>query len=408
MLLKISTATTVTIGPVLDADGAAVTTAVVTNLSLSKNGSSAALTTETLTHVANGYYTLALTSGNTNTLGNLEVFVNNTAMSMTVFRYNIIAAQVYDSIVSGSDLLQVDVREMLANVITSGTLDATATAEIADAVLEESILDHRNVAHSLAKYIYQIKQATLTIDGIVSTAITPTTLTFSSNVAATTSAYAHAVLLFISGPLAGENSPIISYTSTNGVFVLEEPLTAAPSDGDEFVVIAGSHVHAIADIQAGLATSSGVTSAFTEIKGAGWSASTDTLEKISDATGTTVNVAPFSATLPQRVQGTRIDVFYKEAMTITVAVFDESNDPVDLTTQGNLRVAIERRDGTDLQVVENAGITISGTDSNQFTFTCDATATGTLGQHYWSLRRTTNNEVLAHGQWQVLPAAFDN
>ena len=374
MLLKISTATTVTIGPVLDADGAAVTTAVVTNLSIAKNGSSAALTTETLTHVANGYYTLALTSSNTNTLGNLEVFVNNTAMSMTVFRYNIIAAQVYDSIISGSDLLQVDVREMLANVITSGTLDATATAEIADAVLEESILDHRNVAHSLAKYIYQIKQATLTIDGIVSNAITPTTLTFSSNVAATTSAYAHAVLLFISGPLAGENSPIISYTSTNGVFVLEEPLTAAPSDGDEFVVIAGSHVHAVQDI----------------------------------ADAININVAPFSATLPQRVQGTRIDVFYKEAMAITVAVFDESNDPVDLTTQGNLRVAIERRDGTDLQVVENAGITISGTDSNQFTFTCDATATGTLGQHYWSLRRTTNNEVLAHGQWQVLPAAFDN
>jgi hypothetical protein len=63
------------------------------------------------------------------------------------------------------------------------------------------------------------------------------------------------VLLFTTGPLAGENSPIISYDSTNGVFLLEEPLTAAPSNGDEFVVIAGSHVHAVADIQSGLATS---------------------------------------------------------------------------------------------------------------------------------------------------------
>lgn len=156
-----------------------------------------------------------------------------------------------------TELSRIDVATSTRLASASYTTPPTVNA-IADAVLEESILDHKNVAHSLAKYIYQIKQATLTIDGVVSNAITPTTLTFSSNVVATTSAYAHAVLLFVSGPLAGENSPIISYNNTNGVFVLEEPLTAAPSNGDEFVVIAGSHVHAIADIQAGLATSTQV------------------------------------------------------------------------------------------------------------------------------------------------------
>ena len=40
---------------------------------------------------------------------------------------------------------------------------------------------------------------------------------------------------------------------------------------------------AVTEIQAGLATSSGVTSAFSEIKGAGWRSSTDTLEEIADA-----------------------------------------------------------------------------------------------------------------------------
>jgi len=253
-----------------------------------------------------------------------------------------------------------------------GTYIVDDATHAADAVLDEPYADH-NIAGTIGKLLNTIRKSNLAIDGVVSAAITPTTLTFSSNVVATTSAYAHAVLLFVSGPLAGENSPIISYNSTNGVFVLEEPLTAAPSVNDEFVVIAGSHVHSVADIAAAI----------------------------------DINVAPFSATLPQRVQGTRVDVFYKEAIAITIAVFDESNDPVDLTTQGSLRVCIERRDGTDLQAIENAGITIGGGDSNQFTFTCDATATGTLGQHYWSLRRTANNEVLAHGQWQVLPAAFD-
>jgi ActR/RegA family two-component response regulator len=155
-----------------------------------------------------------------------------------------------------------DIQTRLPAALESGriaaALDSAATAAVADAVLTESILDHRNVAHSLAKYIWQIRQANLTIDGTVSNAITPTTLTFSSNVVATTSAYAHAVLLFTTGPLAGENSPIISYNSTNGVFVLEEPLTAAPSNGDEFVVIAGSHVHSVADIQSGLASQASV------------------------------------------------------------------------------------------------------------------------------------------------------
>jgi hypothetical protein len=132
-------------------------------------------------------------------------------------------------------------------------LDSASVNAVADQVWDEAYADH-NTAGSFGKLLNTIRKANLTIDGTVSNAITPTTLTFSSNVVATTSAYAHAVLLFTTGPLAGENSPIISYDSTNGVFLLEEPLTAAPSNGDEFVVIAGSHVHSVADIQSGLAT----------------------------------------------------------------------------------------------------------------------------------------------------------
>lgn len=183
-----------------------------------------------------------------------------------------------------------DMRGTDSALLASNYTAPPTTGSIADAVLTESILDHRNVAHSLAKYIYQIRQANLTIDGTVSNAITPTTLTFASNVAATTSAYAHAVLLFTTGPLAGENSPIISYNSTNGVFLLEEALTAAPSDGDEFVVIAGSHVHSVADIQAGLATSAAVAAEAVKtaniLDGVAWI--------LADATGAIA--APQSAT----------------------------------------------------------------------------------------------------------------
>ena len=57
-LLKQSTASTVIVGPVLDANGAAVTTAVVGDFGIAKNGTTATLSGATVTHVANGYYTI--------------------------------------------------------------------------------------------------------------------------------------------------------------------------------------------------------------------------------------------------------------------------------------------------------------------------------------------------------------
>ena len=164
-----------------------------------------------------------------------------------------------------------------------GTYIVDDATHVVDAVLDEAYADH-NIAGTIGKLLNTIRKSNLAIDGVVSNAITPTTLTFSSNVVATTSAYAHAVLLFVSGPLAGENSPIISYTSTNGVFVLEEPLTAAPSNGDEFVVIAGSHVHSVAEIAAAIS----------------------------------ITVAPATATSPEKIEGDEI----------TVAVGDVSSIPL--------------------------------------------------------------------------------
>ena len=233
-VLKQSTAATILVGPVLDADGAAYTSAVIGDFNLTKNGSTAALAAAaTATHSHNGMYLIQLTTGNTDTLGRLDVSMNNTSYGMTNHRYEVLSANQFDALV------------------TNGSVTPAA---IADAVWDEPYSQH-TTAGTFGKLMDILRKSNLTIDGTVSNAITPTTLTFSSNVSATTSAYAHAVLLFVSGPLAGENSPIVSYTSTNGVFVLEEPLTAAPSNGDEFVVIAGSHVHAIADIAAGVLAS---------------------------------------------------------------------------------------------------------------------------------------------------------
>ena len=291
---------------------------------------------------------------------------------------------------------------LAAPTATYEVYDKANKLAIADAVLEESILDHRSVNHSLARFISQIRNANLTIEGTVSSAITPTTLTFSSNVSATTSAYAHAVLLFVSGPLTGENSPIISYNSTNGVFVLEEVLTAAPSNGDEFVVIAGSHVHSVADIQSGLATSSGVTAGFTEIKGAGWSSATDTLEEIRDAIGSSVTVAPLQATAPNRVAGTEIVTYINDTSAIgPIAITDGDGTAVNLSAL-TLKVCVEKIDGT---VLANITPSVSGAGNNQVTFTPTSDCVVKTGTFRWSLRKTSNNQVYALGDFVVDPAA---
>ncbi len=193
-LLKQSTAATIVVGPVLDASGAAVTTAVAANFSIAKNGTVAALTTETVTHSVNGHYTIALTTGNTNTLGQLDVIVNASTMAMANHRYTILTAGMFDAIVTNGRLIYSD----------------TANSEV-----------HVTGAKHIAADVHQMQDDVITAAAIADNAITA---------------------------------------------------AALASD-------------AVTEIQSGLATTTGMTAAFTEIKGAGWSSSTDTLKDIAASSG---------------------------------------------------------------------------------------------------------------------------
>ena len=101
-LLKQSTASTVIVGPVLDANGAAVTNAVVGDFKLAKNGTTATLSGATVTHDANGYYTVALTTGNTDTVGRLAIYSGNTAHSMATHHWTVLLASVFDAILTNA------------------------------------------------------------------------------------------------------------------------------------------------------------------------------------------------------------------------------------------------------------------------------------------------------------------
>ena len=108
-LLKLSTAATTIVGPILDSAGAEYTGAVIGDLSITKNGTTAAMAAAaTLTHISNAYYTLVFTTGNTDTLGRLDITCNKSTYQMPPKSFMVHTANVFDALVAGTDYLEVD------------------------------------------------------------------------------------------------------------------------------------------------------------------------------------------------------------------------------------------------------------------------------------------------------------
>ena len=102
-LLKQSTAATILVGPVLDSAGAPITSAVIGDFSIAKNGTTSALAAgATATSVGNGYYQIALIAGNVDAAGRFVVYVNAGTMSMGTHHYTVLVASVFDALVTNA------------------------------------------------------------------------------------------------------------------------------------------------------------------------------------------------------------------------------------------------------------------------------------------------------------------
>ena len=117
MWAKQSTAATVIIGPVLDSTGAEYASAVIGDLSISKNGGTltALASAATLTLIANGQYTLVLTTGNVDTLGRAQITCNKSTYQMPAIELMVLPSTVFDALVTN------------AVNATGGLVGATAT-----------------------------------------------------------------------------------------------------------------------------------------------------------------------------------------------------------------------------------------------------------------------------------------
>lgn len=129
MWLKQSTAITVKFGPFVDAtDGVTPETGLTisqADIRLSKNGGDSAQTNNAAgaTHDENGYYDVPLNTTDTNTLGTLRVFVNESGALPVWQDFMVVPANVWDSMF-GADRLQVDMLEISSDSAAADNLEA--------------------------------------------------------------------------------------------------------------------------------------------------------------------------------------------------------------------------------------------------------------------------------------------
>jgi len=102
--------------------------------------------TNTLTHIAldgAGYYSFTLTAANVNRLGRAKLAFVGTAHGTVFHDFLIVPANVYDAQVLGTDVLQVDVTQLLGTAWltpgTAGTPDVNAKLISADAATADNL-----------------------------------------------------------------------------------------------------------------------------------------------------------------------------------------------------------------------------------------------------------------------------
>jgi hypothetical protein len=189
-VIRQSTAITVALGPFLDEDDGNTVedglTLTQPDIRLSKNGGAFAQKSaaQTLSHMENGYYSLSLSTTDTNTVGQLTVHVHEAGALPVWIYFQVVEEAAYDAIfaasaapatAAGVSAVETDTQDIqgrlpaaLVNSRIDATIDGTGmeagaisaiagglndptAAAIADAVWEEAIGDHDGTGGSTAE-----------------------------------------------------------------------------------------------------------------------------------------------------------------------------------------------------------------------------------------------------------------
>jgi hypothetical protein len=339
------------------------------------------LTSSNWTEIGGGNYLVDVAdsvyaSGN---LGKLVTFYGSLPSSTVVAEQHRVTAANYGAVAYG------------ANTTTPPT-----AATIADAVWDEAYSGH-TIAGTFGKLMDTLRKSNNVIEGTILSSPTPTTTVFRiSGANYPTGALEHSVLWMSTGTSAEQNSPILT-TVNNGdgtlTITLEEALVTAPVAGDTVLIDPTSHVHAIADIAAGIwSAASSAYSAATGTMGLIMYAFSQMLELVTGVwrwkatalsqapTGggnNVVNVLPAVGISAERQAGVVLSPFVGETITQSITLYaTDGTTPINLSGK-SLEIVFQTRSGTDVAVIANANITVSGTSNNIVTFAYPSAVTTT-------------------------------
>ena len=113
--------------------------------------------------------------------------------------------------------------------------------QIADQVWDESASQH-NVGGSFGKFLRQVKEGLIVIEATVDDSSATTTSFITTLSSGVDDFYNDDTLVFISGSLTGQSRIIQDYNGNELRVTFDEPLTSAPADTDEFILLAGHNL----------------------------------------------------------------------------------------------------------------------------------------------------------------------
>jgi hypothetical protein len=413
--LKQSTVATVIVGPVLDSTGAAVTNAVVGDFRLAKNGTVATLSGATVTHDANGYYLIALTTGNTDTTGRLVLTSGNTAHSMASHHWSVLPASVFDAIYTNATNSTGGLATATGNITAlAGAISTFAGGAVASVTGAVGSVTGSVGSISGVTFPANFSNLIITSSGAIGE-LGPSALAANSLNAEIAQAVWNSLTTATYTNQSFGDRILISNNNTREISVTGSGHAAAvlhdaePNSipEDAFVSGAVSARALAADAATEIATAVAATQALSRLdsmiedNGAGqFRFDTIALEMAPAGGGggnQTINVYPVSASTPERVQGTTLTFYRNESRSVSVVT--------DFTlTSLTLQFTVEDQDGVDVYTLANGSITRS---SQTFTVAVTTAVTGNLGQYRWSMRDISGggSSVIAMGVLTVQEAA---
>jgi hypothetical protein len=292
---------------------------------------------------------------------------------------------IYNFFTSGSNenAFKADV-SALATSASIAALNDLSSTDVENSVWDASLSSH-NTGGSTGKALKNLKEGIVSYEGQVNDTSATTTSFITNLTSSVDDFYNSQTIHFISGTLQGQSRLVLDYDGSTKTITVEEQLSSAPANGAEFIILS-THVHTIAEIADGVwdeaqsghanagtfgyyldAAISGVSSGggdatasnqttiighLTDMKGATFSESTDSLEAIRDRGD--------AAWLTSSAAGTGL---YE----VTVTVEDSSNSAL----QG-ARIAVE---GTTLFLTtDSSGSVTFNLDSGVYLLACSPPA----------------------------------